>query len=110
MSATRVFSLFLLLFVIAGCRQTSNSTQQDLQRFNEQLQKADISLSVGMARSNVLTNIGRPSYTVTNTGPYSNWLADHYTYGVSPDTESGFVLSYSNDVMVQKVRFTKQEK
>jgi hypothetical protein len=107
MSAIRIFSLLLLVSVIAGCH-SGNSNRQDLPWFNEQIQQMDMSLSVGMVRSNVFTKIGRPSYTVTNTGQYSNWLADHYTYGYSLDLESGFVLSYSNGVMVQKVRFTKQ--
>jgi hypothetical protein len=108
MSAIRIFSLLLLVFVIAGCHPTGNPKRQDLPWFNEQIQQMDMSFSVGMVRSNVFTKIGRPSYTITNTGPYSNWLADHYTYSYSLDIESGFVLSYSNGVMVQKVRFTKQ--
>ena len=108
MSTIRIFSLLLLVFVIAGCRPTGSSKRQDSPWFNEQIQQTDMSLSVGMVRSNVFTKIGRPSYTVTNAGPYLNWLADHYTYSLSLDIESGFVLSYSNGVMVQKVRFTKQ--
>jgi hypothetical protein len=108
MIAIRIFSLVLLVFVIAGCRRTSDSKREDLPWFDKQMQQMDASISVSMVRSNVFAKIGRPSYTVTNTGPYTNWITDRYRWVYSADLESGFALSYSNDIMVGKTRYTKQ--
>ena len=98
--------LFLLIFPLAGCRQSAEDRQRAaIDKFNRQMVHIDASISLGMTRSNVFSLIGHPKYTVPNCGPASNWVADDYIFdphifgGYSTD---GITIVYSNEAVIRK--------
>ena len=103
-----VVILLLLVVAAAGCRRGATEEPHDLAWFTNSMGRLYDSVSLGMVRSNVYERIGKPSEIRTNTGPYSNWIADRYLHDPEPwvkhypDIWSGLALSYSNGVVVQK--------
>jgi hypothetical protein len=65
------------------------------------MEQIDASILLGVARSNVFTMLGQPTYTSTNCGPASNWIADDYIKFAGLGTD-GFTFVYSNNALIQK--------
>jgi hypothetical protein len=101
--------LLLLIFSITGCRRSADREQQaTLEKFSRQMEKIDASILVGMTRSDVVATLDHPMiHTMdTNYGPYSNWVTVAYFW--HPEVSqyksimNGFVVTYPNDVVIQK--------
>jgi hypothetical protein len=99
--------LLLLIVAATGCGRSAESERKAvLLKFSKRVQQADACISLGMARSNVLTTLGHPAHSNTNCGPDGNWTAEDYIidppvqhYSV---TTIGVTVVYSNDVVIRK--------
>jgi len=94
----------VLLFGFTGCHRSAESERQaQVEAFNKRMQELEASVSVGMARSNVLTILGHPNVTSTNSGPYYNWTIDDFVFEKpGPVKSAGVTVVYSNNVVISK--------
>jgi hypothetical protein len=106
---TRLATILLLLTLsVAGCRQSVESKRKaESEMFEKKMEQMYAFISLGMARSNVISAFGQPNIgSSTNCGPASNWLADDYIFesrlpGIHLNT-NGFTIVYSNNIVIQK--------
>jgi outer membrane protein assembly factor BamE (lipoprotein component of BamABCDE complex) len=103
MRTHQVTLLLLLAFFVTGCRPSAESEKRDrLKAFSKQMDQRSASVTLGMARSDVIEALGQPFWT-TNT---SHQTVDIYTFeppvrhwGV---VTNGFEIFFSNNIVIQK--------
>ena len=99
--------VFLLLsFVSCGCKPAAEREKLErMNQFQKQMAARDSSVTLGMARSDVIAVLGEPFWTTNN---YNNKIQILDVYQFKPPvshwgvTTNGFEVFFSNNIVIEK--------